>query len=98
MPVSDLTTNHVDRTATSRAEARFSFWVAVLTASLAAAALAMAVTTPPRSGPYCSMSCIAYPYTNAAAFVPRDYIWMYPAALLSVTFVVMVTRVHRHAT
>jgi hypothetical protein len=98
VPLSGLTTNHVDRTATRRAEARFSFWVAVLTAALAAAALGMAVTTPPRSGPYCSMSCIAYPYTNAAAFVPRDYLWMYPAALLSMTFVVLVTRVHRHAT
>lgn len=97
MPLSGLATNHIDRTATRRAEARFSFWVAVLTAALAAAALGMAVTTPPRSGPYCSMSCIAYPYTNAAAFVPRDYLWMYPAALLSVTFVVLVTCVHRHA-
>jgi hypothetical protein len=97
MPVSDLTTNHVDRTATSRAEARFSFWVAVLTAALAAAALAMAVTSPPRSGPYCSMSCIAYPYTNAAAFVPRDYLWLYPAALLSITFIVLVACIHRQA-
>jgi hypothetical protein len=98
VPLSGLTTNHVDRTATPRAEARFSFWVAVLTAALAAAALAMAVTTPPRSGPYCFMSCIAYPYTDAAAFVPRDYLWMYPAALVSMTFFVLVTRVHRHAT
>ena len=96
MPRSGLTTNHVDRTATRR-EALFSFWVAVLTAALAAAALAIALTTPPRSGPYCSMSCIAYPYTNAGAFVPRDYLWMYPAALVSVTFVVLVTCVHRRA-
>ena len=51
MPLSGLTTNHVDRTATRRAEALFSFWVALLTVALAAAALAMAVTTPPRSGP-----------------------------------------------
>jgi hypothetical protein len=96
--LSGLIAKHVDRTATRGAEARFSFWVAVLTAALAAAALAMAVTTPPRSGPYCSMSCITYPYTNAAAFVPRDYLWMYPAALLSLTLAVLVTRVHRHAT
>jgi uncharacterized membrane protein YjjB (DUF3815 family) len=95
--LSGLDTNLVERTGTRGSEARFSFWVAVLTAALAAAALAMAVTTPPRSGPYCSVSCIAYPYTNAAAFVPRDYLWMYPAALLSMTFVVMVTCVHRHA-
>jgi hypothetical protein len=88
-------TNHVDRAATRGAEAVFGFWVAVLTAALAAAALAMAVTTPPRSGPYCSMSCIAYPYTNAAAFVPRDYLWMYPAALLSMTFIVLIACIHR---
>jgi hypothetical protein len=43
------------------------------------------------------MSCIAYPYANAAAFVPRDYIWMYPAALLSMTFIVLVACIHRHA-
>jgi hypothetical protein len=97
VPLSDLTRNGVHPTATRRAELRFSFWVAVLTAALAAAALAMAVTTPPRSGPYCSTSCIAYPYTDAAAFVPRDYLWMYPAALVSVTFIVLVTCVHRHA-
>jgi hypothetical protein len=90
-------TNQVDREATHGAEAVFGFWVAVLTAVVAAAALAMAVTTPPRSGPYCSMSCIAYPYTNAAAFVPRDYLWMYPAALLSMTFIVVVACIHRHA-
>jgi hypothetical protein len=89
--------NHVGGAATRGAEARFSFCVAVLTAALAAAALTMAVTTPPRSGPYCSMSCIAYPYTNAAAFVPRDYLWMYPAALVSMTFIVLVACVHRHA-
>ncbi|MFI5287623.1 MAG: hypothetical protein ACHQ4F_15080 [Candidatus Dormibacteria bacterium] len=94
----DDRSDHVDRAAIRHAEAVFGFWVAMLTAALAAAALAMAVTTPPRSGPYCSMSCIAYPYTNAAAFVPRDYLWMYPAALLSMTFIVLVTCIHRHAT
>jgi hypothetical protein len=97
MPVSGLTTNNVARTASRRAEARLSFWVAVLTAVVAAAALAMAVTTPPQSGPYCSMSCIAYPYTNAAGFVPRDYLWMYPAALMSMTFIVLVACIHRQA-
>jgi hypothetical protein len=93
----DVRRRHADRGVTGIAEAVFGFWVAVLTAALAAAALAIAVTTPPRSGPYCSTSCIAYPYTDAAAFVPKDYLWMYPAALASVTLVVLVTCVHRHA-
>jgi hypothetical protein len=64
--------NPVDRTTPAKATVQFSFWISVVTAVLGTIALAMAVTTPPRSGPYCSISCIGYPYTNAAAFVPRD--------------------------
>jgi hypothetical protein len=92
-----MATNQVDHTPTPRAEALFGFWIGVVTAVLGTIALAMAVTNPPRSGPYCSISCIEYPYTNAAAFVPRDYLWMYPAALLALAFVVLVTCVHRYA-
>jgi hypothetical protein len=51
------------------------------TATAAAVAFAVAITTPPRSGPNCTSGCIDYPYTDAAAFVPRDYVWMYPATL-----------------
>ena len=50
----------------------------------------LAVTTPPRSGPFCRTACIGYPYTDAAAFVPRDYLWMYPAAVLALLFVTLV--------
>jgi hypothetical protein len=38
-------------------------------------------TTPPRSGPFCTSDCLGYPYTDVAAFVPRDYWWMYPQSL-----------------
>jgi hypothetical protein len=55
--------------------------VAARTAVFAAAALGFGLTTPPRSGPHCARPCITYPYTDAAAFVPRDYLWMYPATL-----------------
>jgi hypothetical protein len=54
----------------------------------------MAVTTPPRSGPYCSTNCIPYPYTEAAAFVPRDYLWMCPGLLLVILFVVLTVCIH----
>ncbi|MGZ4475348.1 MAG: hypothetical protein ACXVWW_06555, partial [Nocardioides sp.] len=52
---------------------------AALTAVSAVVSLAVGVTTPARSGPYCRSGCVGYPYTDAAAFVPRDYLWMYPA-------------------
>jgi hypothetical protein len=28
------------------------------------------------SGPNCLSDCITYPYTDVAAFVPGDYLWM----------------------
>lgn len=51
-------------------------------------------TTPPRSGPYCQGECVAYPYTAVAAFVPRDYLRMYPALLMTVIFVALSVYIH----
>lgn len=85
---------------------RLGFWSAILTAVTAATALGIASTTAPaRSGPYCQVmvdmgvleSCITYPYTDAAAFVPIDYIWMYPAFLMALLFVVLVVCIHHYA-
>jgi hypothetical protein len=73
---------------------RLSLWVAILTALMAVVSLTMAVTTPPRSGPYCQSGCVGYPYTDAAAYVPRDYLWMYPAIALSLLALVFVECVH----
>jgi hypothetical protein len=80
-----------------RGASRLGFWAAVLTAVAAAAALALGVTTPPRSGPFCTGSCITYPYADAAAFVPRDYLWMYPAVLMAPLFFVVVACIHHYA-
>lgn len=72
-------------------------WSGWLTTLFAAAAFALGITTPPRSGPFCAGSCIQYPYTDAAAFVPRDYLWMYPGFLLTLSFVVLLVCIHRCA-
>ena len=76
---------------------RLGFWSAILTAVLAAVAFAVGVTTPARSGPFCSSSCIPYPYTNAAAFIPGDYLWLYPGILLALIFVVLMACIHSYA-
>jgi hypothetical protein len=81
----------------TRAVSRIGFWVALCTAAAATVSLATAITTPPRSGPYCRSVCVAYPYTNAAAFVPRDYLWMYPALLTALVFVVLAAYLHDRA-
>jgi hypothetical protein len=73
---------------------RLAFWSAVSTAVFAGSAFAAGITTPPRSGPYCTSTCVVYPYTDVAAFVPRDYLWMYPGILAVVAFVVLMGFVH----
>ena len=73
---------------------RLGFWIAVLTTVLTAAAFAIGLATPPRSGPFCVTTCIAYPYTSVAAFVPRDYRWMYIAILLTPLFGVLLACIH----
>jgi hypothetical protein len=76
---------------------RLGFWSAILTAVFAAVAFAVGITTPARSGPFCSSSCISYPFTNVAAFIPVDYVWLYPGILLSVIFVVLMACIHSYA-
>ena len=84
--------------ATSSAS-QMGFWVAMLTSLCSVSALAIAATTAPaRSGPFCMVdSCITYPYTDVAAFVPIDYIWMYPAFLMMPAFVVLIACIHYYA-
>jgi hypothetical protein len=76
---------------------RFSFWTAAFMSVLAAVTLTVGVTTPPRSGPFCLSSCVVYPYTDIAAFFPRDYLWMYPSMLLMPLFVVVMACIHHYA-
>ena len=72
---------------------------AVATAVLSAVAFGVAVTTPPRTGPFAALgTAIAYPYSAAAQFVPRDFLWMYPALAMMLTFVVLDACVRQLAT
>ncbi len=77
---------------------RAAFWAALLTAVFAAVSLGVAVTTPPRSGPFASsQSPLAYPYAGAARFVPRDFLWMYPALLMMFAFLALAVCLHQRA-
>jgi hypothetical protein len=65
---------------------RLGSWVAPATAAVSVVSLAVGVSTPVRSGPWCNDGCVAYPYTDAAGLVPRDYLWI-GYAVLGVAFV-----------
>ncbi len=77
---------------------RVGFWSAVAAAVLAAVSFGLGVTTPPRSGPFAPPgSALPYPFTESVRFVPHDFLWMWPAMLMMVAFVVLVACVHLRA-
>jgi hypothetical protein len=78
--------------------ARFDFIAAMLTAIATSIAFVLAILTPPKSGPFCTENCVGYPYTDIAAFIPRDFLWIYPALLPAPLFVMMLNSVHERAT
>jgi hypothetical protein len=76
---------------------RLGFWTSILVTGFATVAFATAIATPPRSGPFCTSACITYPYANAAAFFPRDYLWMVPAIFMTLLFVILMACIHEYA-
>src|SRR5688572_4026471 len=78
--------------------ARFDFLVAISTAIATSIAFVIAILTPPKSGPFCTESCVGYPYTDIAAYIPRDFLWIYPALLPGLLFVIMLSGLHERAT
>ena len=77
--------------------ARFDFRVAALTAVTTAVTFAIAIVTPPKGGPFCVRDCVGYPYTDFAAYIPRDFLWLYPGLLPAPLFVVMLGGIHDRA-
>jgi len=81
--------------AVTKPRGRFGFWISTLTAITTAVTFVMAVLTLPKSGPFCTEDCLAYPYTDFAAHIPRDFLWMYPALLVAPLFVMLLTTMHQ---
>jgi hypothetical protein len=73
----------------------FGYYISVFTAILTVVTFGIAVCTPPLSGPFCKGDCFQYPYHDILSRFPRDYYWMYPAILLSFSYMVMMITVHR---
>src|SRR5205823_5445580 len=48
----------------------------------------------PKSGPFCGADCVRYPYTDIAAYIPGDFLWLYPALLVAPMFVVLMAVIH----
>jgi hypothetical protein len=76
---------------------RLGYYISLIMALLAIMTFAIAICTPPVSGPFCKGSCIVYPFTDIIARFPRDYIWMYSAILLFIVFLAFIACVYQYA-
>jgi hypothetical protein len=75
----------------------FSRYAALATAVTTLITFTIAFLTPPLSGPFCHGFCFEYPYTDIAARFPRDYLWMFPAILLMLLYVILMVCIHSYA-
>ena len=73
---------------------KFGFYISIITAILTIVTFGIAVCTPPLSGPFCKENCFEYPFLDIASRFPRDYFWMYPAIILSFSYLVMMISLH----
>lgn len=77
---------------------QLGFYSSILTAIIAAVFFIAGILTPARWGPFApAANTIPYPYTNVAAFIPNDYLWLYPGILLALIFVVLMVCIHYYA-
>ena len=76
---------------------RVGFYSAVLTAIVTSVTFGLAMMAIPISGANCPSDCVSYPYLDTVAQYPRDFIWMLPAMLLVLSYVVLMVSVHSHA-
>ena len=81
----------------TKSASKVGFYTAILTTLLTLLTFGIAFLTPPLSGPYCAGGCFSYPFSGIASRFPRDYIWMYPAILLSLVYYVLMVAIHYFA-
>ncbi|MGR3302688.1 MAG: hypothetical protein ACUZ8I_09335 [Candidatus Scalindua sp.] len=73
------------------------FYSAILTTVITMITFGIALTAVPISGPFCPGGCIEYPYLDTLSQFPKDYLWMFPATLLVLVYVTLMTVIHSFA-
>lgn len=76
---------------------KFGFYISMITTIITVVTFAIAISTPPMSGPFCTGTCFEYPYADIASRFPRDYYWMYPAIILSFFYLAMMASIYQSA-
>ena len=70
---------------------------AILTAFLTLVTFGLAMTAIPISGANCSDGCIQYPYLETLSQYPKDYLWMYLASIMILSYLLLMVSIHFYA-
>jgi hypothetical protein len=76
---------------------RVGLYSAILTVVTTVITFGLAITAVPNAGAGCRVNCVEYPYLDTLSEFPRDYLWMPPAMILVVLYVVLVASIHAQA-
>jgi len=87
----DLVAGNEQSTATAN---RVGLYSSILTAATTAVTFGLAITAVPNAGSGCRVDCVEYPYLDTLSEFPREYLWMPPAMVLVVLYVVLVSSIH----
>ena len=80
-----------------RAALRVGLYAAILTALITLITFGLAITAVPISGANCGENCIDYPYLETISQFPGDYLWMLPALVMLLSYVVLMAAVQAYA-
>jgi hypothetical protein len=76
---------------------RVGLYSAILTVVMTVVTFSLAIIAIPNAGAGCRENCVEYPYLDTLSEFPRDYLWMPPAMVLVVFYVVLVAAIHAYA-
>lgn len=70
------------------------FFSSIFLAIITLITFGLALTAVPKSGPFCTVNCIEYPYLDSLKFFPADYYWMYLAIFQLVIWLIFMIALH----
>ena len=88
---------HTTSSELATSTSKVGFWSAILTTVITVVTFGFALTAIPISGANCPAECIEYPYLDTVSQFPRDYLWMFPATILILVYVILTVTIHSYA-
>ncbi|MEJ2599069.1 MAG: hypothetical protein P8Z00_12095 [Anaerolineales bacterium] len=73
---------------------RVGFYSAISTVVLTLVTFGFAMIAIPISGANCPGGCVEYPYLDTISQFPRDYLWMYLATLMLLSYLILMVSIH----